>query len=150
MAYLYTYTCIDMILYFKKYIWNIFFPRFILPFVLVFTFFLPTINQWLFHYLQFRFFISVDISKVYVMSSTTSQSSPSFHSFLNTEKTSVETATKINFISSIWDDDHIMRLDEKNWQRLWCNKTFQGINATTDLSHVLGKKVIHIKSCYVA
>ena len=79
----------------------------------VLSFSLPTIYQELFHYLQVGFFISVDISKVYVMSSPTSQSSPAFHSFFNKEKTSAETATKLDFISSIWDDDHIKRLDEK-------------------------------------
>ena len=84
------------------------------------------------------------------MSFTTSQSSPEFHSFFNMEKTSAETATKLNLISSIWDDDYIWRLDEKNWQCLWCDQTFQGINATKALAHVLGKKGMHIKSCYVA
>ena len=47
------------------------------------------------------------------MSSTTSQSSPEFHSFFNKENTSAETATKLSFISSICDDVHIWRLDEK-------------------------------------
>ena len=84
------------------------------------------------------------------MSSPTSQSYPGFHSFFNKEKTSAETATKLNFISYIWVDDHIRRLDEKNWQCLWCNQTFQGINATKALAHVLGKKGMHIKICYVA
>ena len=78
----------------------------------VLSFFLLTIHQELFHYLQVGFFISVHISKVYVMSSPTSQSSPSFHSFFNKENAGAETATKLNFISSIWDDDHIQRLDE--------------------------------------
>ena len=83
------------------------------------------------------------------MLSPTSQSSPAFHSFLNKEKKSAETATKLDIISSIWDDDHIRRLDEKNWQCLWCNQTFQGINATKALACVFGKKFMHIKSCYV-
>ena len=38
----------------------------------------------------------------------------------------------------------------KNWQCLWCNQTFQGINATKALARVLGKKGMPIKSCYVA
>ena len=84
------------------------------------------------------------------MSSPTSQSSPEFHSFFNKEKTSAETATKIYLISYIWDDDHILRLDEKNWQFLWCDQTFQGIDATKAIDHLLGKKGMHIKSCYVA
>ena len=66
------------------------------------------------------------------------------------KKTSAETATKLDLISFIWDDDHIWRLDEKNWQCLWCNQTFQGINTTKALAHVLGKKGIRIKSFYVA
>ena len=84
------------------------------------------------------------------MLSTTSQSSPVFHSFSNKEKTSAEIATKLDFISSIWDDDRIRRLDEHNWQCLWCNQTFQGINATKYLAHKLGKKGMNIKSCYAA
>ena len=79
------------------------------------------------------------------MLSTTSQSSLAFHSFLNKEKTSSETTTKLDIILSIWDDDHSKRLDEKNWQCLWCNQTFQGINATKALAHVLGKKVCILK-----
>ena len=84
------------------------------------------------------------------MSSPTIQSSPAFHLFLNKEKTSAETETKRDFISSIWDDDHIWRLDEKNWQLLWCDQNFQGINATKALAHLLVKKGTHIKSCYVS
>ena len=59
------------------------------------------------------FLFSFEIIKVYVISSPTSQSSPAFHSFLNKEKTSAETATMLDLISSIWDDDHIRRTDEK-------------------------------------
>ena len=84
------------------------------------------------------------------MLSPTSQSFPPGISFFNKEKTSAETATKLDLISSIWDDDHIRRLDEKNWQCLWCNQTFQVINATKALAHLLGKEGMHIKSCYVA
>ena len=84
------------------------------------------------------------------MLSPTSQSSPEFHSFFDKEETCAETATKLDIISSIWDDDHIRRLDEKNWQCLWCDLTFQGINSTKAFANVLGKKVMNIKSCYVA
>ena len=136
MANLYKYTCIDMILSFKNTYETVFFPRLILPVFWFSLFFLPTIHKELFHYLQVWFLISVDISKVYVMSTPTSQYSPAVHSFFNKEKTTAETTTKLGFISSIWDDDHIRRLDEKNWQLLWCNQTFQGINATKALAHV--------------
>ena len=47
------------------------------------------------------------------MSSTTSQFSSVFHPFFNKEKTSAETETKLDLISSTWDDYHIWRLDEK-------------------------------------
>ena len=116
----------------------------------VLTFFLPTIHRDTFHYLLVGFLISVDISKVYVMSSTTSQSFPSFNTFFNKEKATAETATKLAFILSIWDDDHIRRLDEKTWKCLWCNRNVQGINATKDIAHVLEKKGLNIKSFYVA
>ena len=127
-----------------------FFLRLILPF---FLFSLFSCQQYIKNYFiiyKFWFFISVDISKFYVMSSPTSQYSPAFHSFFNKEKTSAETVTKIDFISSIWDDNYIRRIDEKNWQCLWYNQCFQGINATKALAHVLGKKGMHIKSCYVS
>ena len=47
------------------------------------------------------------------MLSPTRKSSPAFNSFFNKENTSAETATKLDFISYIWDDDHIRRLDGK-------------------------------------
>ena len=78
-------------------------------------FFMRTIHQELYHYLQGQVFISFDISKFYIMFSPTSQYSTALHSFFNKEKTSAETATKLYIISSIWDDDRIWRLDEKNW-----------------------------------
>ena len=34
----------------------------------------------------------------------------------------------------------------KKRQFLWCNTNFQGVNDTTALDQVLGKKVMHIKS----
>ena len=37
-----------------------------------------------------------------------------FHSFFNKEKISPETETKLDFISSTWYDDHILKLDEKS------------------------------------
>ena len=91
----------------------------------------------------------VDIIKISIMSSSASQYYSKTHSIFNKGNKCAETDTKLYLISSIWDDDNILRLDEKNWQWLWCTKVSQGINATKDLAHVLGKKGIHIKSCYV-
>ena len=48
------------------------------------------------------------------MLSTTNQSSLTLHLFSSKENTSKETETRLDFISSIWDDDHILRLDGKN------------------------------------
>ena len=50
-------------------------------------------------------------------------------------------------IKWIWDDDHIEKLEDNQWKCLWCNFTFQGINATKALAHVIGTKCIHIKRC---
>ena len=109
MPHLYTYSCNDIILFLIYIYETVFFP---VNVAVLFTtfFFLPTIHIKLFHFLQVDFF-PVDISDVYVMSSTTSQYFSAFHTFLNKEKTSAETETKLDFVSSIWDDDHIWRLD---------------------------------------
>ena len=104
MARLYTYTCIDMTVYIK----NINEQWFFFPIhMAVFSHFLNGNNTSrtlsLFPSLSFIFFY---ISKVYIMLSPTSQSSPALHYFFNKEKTSAETTTKLDIISSIWDDDH--------------------------------------------
>ena len=75
-------------------------------------FFLANVTSNIFHFLQVEF-SWVDIIKASVMSSTTSQYSSTFHSFFIKENTGAETETKLDFISSIWDNDHIMMLDEK-------------------------------------
>ena len=51
---------------------------------------------------------------------------------------------KLGVISSSLDDDRIQRLDENTWQCLWCNKTFQVINDTNYIAHVLGEKSMQI------
>ena len=61
-------------------------------------------------------------------------------------KRHVQKLNKLDFISSIWDDDHIHRIDENNCQCLWCNKLIQINNDTKNLSRVLGKKGMHVKS----
>ena len=48
-------------------------------------------------------------------------------------------------ISSIWEDDHIEKLENNQWKCLWCNVKFQRINATKYLAHIIGTKFIHIK-----
>ena len=53
------------------------------------------------------------------------------------------------FISSIWDDDNIQRLEGNNWHFLWYYKTFKGINATMVLSHIPQKKGMNVKKAYI-
>ena len=50
-------------------------------------------------------------------------------------------------IKSICEDDHIEKLEDNQWKCLWCDVTFQGINATKALDHVIGTKIMHIKRC---
>ena len=49
-----------------------------------------------------------------ILSSYASQSLKKYHSLFNDENTCAETETKLDFISSIWDDDQILRFDENN------------------------------------
>ena len=48
-------------------------------------------------------------------------------------------------ISSIWEDDHIEKLENNKWKCLWCDVKFQGINETEALARDIGTKSIHIK-----
>ena len=50
-------------------------------------------------------------------------------------------------IKLIWDDNHIDKLEDNQWKCLWCDFTFQGINATKSLADVIGTKCMHIKRC---
>ena len=52
--------------------------------------------------------------------------------------------TSINFI---WDDYHIEKIKDNQWNCLWCDFTFQGVNTTKALAHVIGTKCMHIKRC---
>ena len=60
----------------------------------------------------------------------------------------IRNINKDHFFSYIWDCDHILRVDENNWQCLLCNETFQGINADKALAHLIGNKGMRIRSCY--
>ena len=50
------------------------------------------------------------------MSSSTSQLLSKYHYLFDNENKCAETETRLDFISSIWDDDHILRLDKNKWQ----------------------------------
>ena len=51
----------------------------------------------------------------------------------------------LSIIKPIWEYKHIDKLDDNQWKCLWCDVTFQGINATKALAHVIGTKIVHIK-----
>ena len=81
-------------------------------FVLLFFLANNTLKTFSFFYkLDFLFqLISVNVSSCCLPQANLLQN---FIHFFNKENTSAETTTKLSFISSIWDDDHIWRLDEK-------------------------------------
>ena len=70
----------------------------------------------LFHYLQVVIVSQVGIIRFYIISSSASQSFSNFHLLFNNENIYAETEKKLDFISSIWDDDHIHRVDDNNSQ----------------------------------
>ena len=53
----------------------------------------------------------------------------------------------LSSISSIWEDDHIEKLENNHWKCLYRDFKFQGINATKSLVHVIGTKFMHIMRC---
>ena len=113
MAHLYTYPCIDMILSLKYIYEPCFFSVNVAILFATLYFFLQSLFLKLFHFLRVEMFSLVDISTFSFTSSTTIHCSSEFHSFFNKEKTSAKTETKLYFISSIWDYDHIRRLNGK-------------------------------------
>ena len=97
----------------KIYILTVFFSqccRFICRCIL----FLANVTSKTLSFFTSGFFSWVDITKVSVILSTTIQYSSTFYLCFNSEKTSAETETRLDFISYIWDDDHILILDEKS------------------------------------
>ena len=61
---------------------------------------------------------------------------------MNSDNIAVLTPIKL-----IWYDDQIEMLEDNQWKCLWCDVTFQGINATKALAHIIGTKIMHIKRC---
>ena len=125
-----------------------FFPWFIWPFFFSFLLWEQYIKNFIIIYKSEFLFMFISVKFTSYCLSQANLLQHCIQIFIK-EKTSAETTTKLDIISSIWDDDHIQRIDEKNWQWLWCNQTFQGINASKALAHLLGKNGMHIKSYYV-
>ena len=68
-------------------------------------------------------------------------------SFLGCKPSNSDNIAVLTSIKSIWEDDHIEKLEDNQWKCLWCDVTFQGINATTALARVIGTKSMHINQC---
>ena len=74
--------------------------------------------------------------------------SPSkYHLLFGSKPSNSDNIAVLTSIKSIWDDDQIEKLEDNQWKCLWCDVTFQGINATKALSHVIVTKCMHIKLC---
>ena len=74
--------------------------------------------------------------------------SPSKHHLLLSRKPSNSgNIVVLTSIKSIWEDKRIEKLKDNQWKCLWCDVTFQGINITKALAHVIGTKSMHIKRC---
>ena len=74
--------------------------------------------------------------------------SPSKYHLLFGRKTlNSDNLAVLTSIESIWDDDQIEKLKDNQWNSLWCDVTFQGIDATKSLARVIGTKIMHINRC---
>ena len=72
--------------------------------------------------------------------------SPSkYHLLFGHKPSNSKNIAVLTSIKSIWDDDHVEKLEDNQWKCVWCDFTFQGINATKALAHVIGTKCMHIK-----
>ena len=77
-----------------------------------------------------------------------SGNSPSkYHHLFSRKPSHAGNIEVISSISSIWEDDHIEKLEKNQWKCLWCNVKCQGINTTKALDHIIRTKFMHIKIC---
>ena len=74
-------------------------------------------------------------------------SPPKYHLIFGRKPSNTGNIAVFSSIKFIWKDKQIENLKYNQWKWLWCNVTFQGINATKYLSHVIGTKSRHIKRC---
>ena len=96
-------------------------PKYILPFFCQYYrficqcyFFISNVtDKILLSFTSCKFFPSLH-NKFSIMSSSASQSLSNYNSLFNNEKTCAEKETKLDIISFIWYNDHILRLDENN------------------------------------
>ena len=62
-------------------------------------------------------------------------------------KVSSRNKVKLKFISSICNDYNIEKLDNNQWNCLWCGVTFQAIDTTKSLACVLGLRDMNVNIC---
>ena len=74
-------------------------------------------------------------------------SSSKYHLLFGRKPSNSGNIAVLTSIKSIWEDDHIEKLEDNQWKCLWCDVTFQGIDATKALALVIGTKIMHIKRC---
>ena len=70
-----------------------------------------------------------------------------YHLLFGRKPSNSDNIAVLTSIKSILEDDQIEKLEDNQWKCLWCDVTFQGINATKALAHVIGTKCMHIKRC---
>ena len=72
--------------------------------------------------------------------------SPSkYHLLFGRKPSNSKNIAVLTSIKLIWDDYQIEKLEDNQWKCLWCDVTFQGINATKALARVIGTKCMLIK-----
>ena len=74
-------------------------------------------------------------------------STSNYHPIFSRKPSNSGNIAVLSSIPSIWEDDHIKKLEDNQWNYLWGDVKFQGINETKDLDHVIGTKCIHINRC---
>ena len=79
------------------------------------------------------------------MSDSYCNSPSKYHHIFSCKPSNSGNIAVLSYISSIWEDKHIEKLEDNQWKCLWCDVKFQGINATKSLTYVIGTKSIHIK-----
>ena len=86
------------------------------------------------------------VTLFFISDTSSYSSSKTHHLFCKTESSSRLEAI-LNFISYIWEDYCIEKLEDNKWKCFWCVITFQGINATKSLAYALVTRDMHTKSC---
>ena len=67
-------------------------------------------------------------------------SPPNHHLLFGRKQSNSNNIAVLTSIKSIWDDDHIEKLEYNQRKCLWCDFKFQGINTTKALAHVIETK----------